>query len=423
MSRSPSAVAAGIAVALCLAIGCACSDMASSSQPASGQSAPKPPTVSAAHVSISPRDGRGKVMPGKPITVAVRGGSLTSVTLNGGGMHVHGHLVRSSAVWQFHQTLRTATRYTVHATAIDAAGLKVSRTSTFRTLTPTQTVNTTIFEGYQQTYGVGMPIILTFDHPVVNKSAVEQALEVRTSKRVVGAWYWDGDTTAYFRPRTYWPAQTTVHFTGHLDGVQVSPGVYGAHTLTQTFTIGRSLIAVADTSTHQVQIYLDKHLYGNWPMSSGRPGDDTPNGTYLSIEKHNPEEMKGPGYDIQVPWSVRFTWSGDYLHDAFWSVGQQGFENVSHGCINLSPENAKTYYGLSVPGDPVTVTGSPRGGVWGNGWTVWFLTWKQLVQGSALHKAVRTAPWGSTFVKPGTIRGGQARPPLQAPMPGNADAV
>jgi lipoprotein-anchoring transpeptidase ErfK/SrfK len=280
-----------------------------------------------------------------------------------------------------------------------------------------------IFEGYQQTYGVGMPIILTFDHPVVNKAAVEQALQVRTSKPVVGAWYWDGDTTLYFRPRTYWPADTTVHFVGHLDGVQVAPGVYGAHTLTQSFQIGRSLIAVADTSTHQVQIYLNKRLYGNWPMSSGRPGDDTPNGTYLSIEKHNPEEMIGPGYDIEVPWSVRFTWSGDYLHDAFWSVGQQGFENVSHGCINLSPEHAKAYYQLSVPGDPVTVTGSPRGGVWGNGWTVWFLSWRDLVKGSAVHQAVRTGPSGSTFVNWRSVRRDGARPPLLAPAADNALAA
>ena len=422
MSRSSCAVTAGIAVALCLAIASGCSDMAGSSQPASSQAAPKPPTVSAAHVSISPRNGRGRVVPGRPVTVAVRGGSLTSVTLDGGGMHVHGHLVRSTAVWQFRQTLQTATRYTVHATAIDADGRSVSETSRFRTLVPAQVENTTIFEGYQQTYGVGMPIILTFDHPVVDKAAVEQALEVRTSKPVVGAWYWDGDSTAYFRPRTYWPAQTTVHFIGHLDGVQVSPGVYGAHTLTQTFRIGRSLIAVADTSTHQVQIYLDKRLYGNWPMSSGRPGDDTPNGTYLSIEKHNPEEMKGPGYDIQVPWSVRFTWSGDYLHDAFWSVGQQGFENVSHGCINLSPEHAKAYYKLSVPGDPVTVTGSPRGGVWGNGWTVWFLTWRQLLGQRAAPGGARRAV-GQHVRASGRIRGGRAKPPLQAPLPGNAEAA
>ena len=169
---------------------------------------------------------------------------------------------------------------------------------------------------------------------------------------MTGAWYWDGPSTLYFRPRNYWPQHTRVRFVGHLNGVEGAPGVYGAHTLRQSFVIGRSLIAVADTDTHRVHVYLNRRLLGNWPMSSGKPGDDTPNGTYLTIEKQNPAEMKGPGYDIMVPYSVRFTWSGAYLHDAFWSVGSQGFANVSHGCVNLSPEHAITYYNLSVPGRP-----------------------------------------------------------------------
>jgi lipoprotein-anchoring transpeptidase ErfK/SrfK len=400
----------------------ACQDAAGGGQSASNPPESGPAPVSVARLSISPADGSGKVAPGRTITVGVRGGSLTSVTVDGGDAHLSGHLVRGSAVWQSRRTLHTATRYTVRATAVDAAGRTVSAASTFRTLRPSRTVNTTIFEGYRQTYGVGMPIILTFDRPVVNKRAVEQALELRTSKPVVGAWYWDGDSTLDFRPRTYWPAQTTVHFIARLDGVQVAPGVYGVHTLTQTFRIGRSLIAVASTVTHHVQVYLDRHLLGDWPISSGRPGDDTPNGTYLTIEKANPTEMKGPGYDIQVPWSVRFTWSGDYLHDAFWSVGQQGFANVSHGCVNLSPAHAETYYNLAVPGDPVTISGSPRGGVWGNGWTVWFLTWRQLLGGSALHQAVRARATGSVFLNPAAVRGGSAKPPLQAPPAGNSAA-
>ena len=130
--------------------------------------------------------------------------------------------------------------------------------------------------------------------------------------------------------------------------------------------------------------------------------------------------MKGPGYDIQVPWSVRFTWSGDYLHDAYWSVGEQGFANVSHGCVNLSPAHAKTYYQLAVPGDPVTISGSPRGGTWDNGWTVWFLSWPKLLRGSALHEAVRAGPNGSTFVDPASLRPSRAKPPLGAPRPRNA---
>jgi lipoprotein-anchoring transpeptidase ErfK/SrfK len=189
-----------------------------------------------------------------------------------------------------------------------------------------------------------------------------------------------------------------VSFTGHLNGIEVSPGVYGHHTLTQSFTIGSSLIVVASTSRHSMNVYRDGKLFAHWPISSGRPGDDTPNGNYLTIEKANPVEMKGPGYDIQVPYSVRFTWSGDYLHDAYWSVGEQGFSNVSHGCVNMSPADAAIYYNMAVPGDPVKITGSPRAGTWDNGWTMWFLSWKRWLRGSALHQAVRTGPHGSTFV-------------------------
>jgi lipoprotein-anchoring transpeptidase ErfK/SrfK len=404
--------------AVCLAVAATACQGAATDNPSQPTISAPAPTVAAAQISISPATGSRGVKPGAGITVQVTDGSLTSVTAKGGKDHLTGH--QTASLWRRRQTMNTGTRYVVRATAVDAAGRSVTVTSSFRTLRPRNTVRAVIFQAAGQTYGVGMPIFINFDQPVVNKRAVEHALELRSSKPLVGAWYWDGDSTVEFRPRSYWPANTTVHFVGHLDGVEVAPGVYGAHTLKQTFRIGRSLIAVGSTVTHHIQIYLNKRLLGNWPMSSGKPGDDTPNGTYLTIEKGNPVEMKGPGYDIMVPFSVRFTWSGDYLHDAFWSVGQQGFSNVSHGCVNLSPANAETYYNLSVPGDPVTISGSPRGGAWGNGWTVWFLSWRELLRGSATHKAVRVGPNGSTFVSPSILRAGYLRPPLEAPEKGNS---
>jgi hypothetical protein len=120
---------------------------------------------------------------------------------------------------------------------------------------------------------------------------------------------------------------------------------------------------------------------------------------------------------------VRFTLSGDFMHDAFWSVAQQGFENVSHGCVNLSPANAETYYKMSIQGDPVTITGSPKAGTWGNGWTVWFLSWSQLLAGNSLHQAVKAGPHGSSFVPRGSVRPSRAKPPLRVSHPGNASAV
>jgi hypothetical protein len=65
----------------------------------------------------------------------------------------------------------------------------VTRTTSFRTLAPAHTFRTHIDEGYHQTFGVGMPVILTFTQPIRNRAAVERALQLRTSRPVTGAWY------------------------------------------------------------------------------------------------------------------------------------------------------------------------------------------------------------------------------------------
>jgi lipoprotein-anchoring transpeptidase ErfK/SrfK len=374
-------------------------------------------------VTITPGTGATHARPDRGITVTADDGTIGDVTVKGGDSKVKGSLNDAKTQWHSQWALSPDTRYTVTAVATDSDGHKTTQTSTFRTLVPAQTFSTQIFEGYHQTYGVGMPIMLTFSEPIKNKVAVEKAMHITTSKPVVGAWYWDGDQKLNFRPRGYWPPHTKVSFVGHLDGIHAGPGLWGTHTLTQDFNIGRSLIVVASTAAHHLKLFRDGKLIHTWPISTGKPGDDTPNGTYVTIEKGNPVEMKGPGYDLMVPFSVRFTWSGDYMHDAYWSVGEQGFTNVSHGCVNLSPANAETYYNWAVPGDPVTVTGSPRGGAWGNGWTVWFLTWNQLVKGSALHRAIRVGKHGDRPVDPSTLKKKTLRSPVLTSQPGNADAA
>lgn len=394
---------------------------ATGGSPGSGSNSPAAPAV---RLTITPATGSSGADPAKGITVTANGGKIKAVNVTGPGLTgvyaVTGTLNATGTVWHSNWALPVAQTLTVTATAVDPSGHSSTQASTFKTLNPVQTFTTQIFEGYQQTYGVGMPIILTFDHPITNRAAVERSLSITTSNPVVGAWYWDNSQTLAFRTRDYWPANTTVSFVGHLNGVQGAPGVYGTHTLTQQFTIGRSLIVVASTAKHHMELYRDGKLFRTWPISTGRPGDDTPNGAYLTIEKGNPVLMKGPGYAIEVPWSVRFTWSGDYLHDAYWSVGQQGFANVSHGCVNMAPANAEFYYKMAVPGDPVTITGSPKGGTWDNGWTEWFLTWSQIVKGSALHMAVQAGPTGSTFVDPTTLTTSTATAPLGTSRPGNS---
>ena len=306
-------------------------------------------------------------------------------------------------VWQNRWALQPSRSYTVHATAVNSSGTAITSTSSFRTLTPAASDTAMIFEGYKQSYGVGIPIRITFSSPVTNKAAVEKSLQVKSSKPVTGAWYWDGNQTLYFRTMNYWPANTTVSFNGHLDGVEASPGVFFTADLTQTFDIGPSLVVVASTKTHYLNVFYKGKLWGHWPISTGRPGLDTVDGTYITLEKGNPVRMVGNGYNELVNDAVRFTYSGDYLHSAPWSVGEQGITNVSHGCVNLSPEHAAMYYNLATPGEPVTITGSPHAGKWGDGFTVWFLTWKQLLKGSATGDAVQVTPSGSTFVSPSSV--------------------
>ncbi|HEY7264444.1 MAG TPA: Ig-like domain-containing protein [Trebonia sp.] len=429
--RTVSAAAAVAALALAVS---ACTGNTSttvrsaagtSTAPARAAAATPPAKPAGPTVRITPGDGEHGADPAKGITVTAAGGTLKNVTVSTGGDPVTGSYSPGRTAWHSKWALGVSQSYTVTATAAARNGTTATKTAAFRTLTPQQTFTTKILEGYRQSYGVGMPIILYFSQRITDKAAVERALQVTTSKPVIGAWYWDepcnmAPSCAYFRPRDYWPSGTTVSFTGHLDGVEGAPGVYGHHTLTQSFSIGQSVIAVANTKIHRTKIYVDGKQRYNWPISSGKPGDDTPNGSYLTIEKANPVEMKGPGYDLLVAWSVRFTFSGDYYHAAPWSVGQQGFENVSHGCVNLSPANAETYYGLAVPGDPITVKGSPRDGAWGNGWTMWFLSWPQYVKGSALHQAVVAGPDGSTFVNPATLPPDTAKAPLQTSPAGNS---
>ena len=86
----------------------------------------------------------------------------------------------------------------------------------------------------------------------------------------------------------------------------------------------------------------------------------------------------------------------------------------------MHPAAAEVYYKMAVPGDPVTVTGSPRAGTWDNGWTEWFLNWSAILRGSALHRAVVAGPHGSKFVDASTLSPSTASAPLGTSTPRNS---
>lgn len=268
--------------------------------------------------------------------------------------------------------------------AVTRQGRRTAVSGSFRTLAPhrTFTASSTLTAG--GTYGVGMPIMVRLSRPVAagSRAEVERSLQIFTSRPVTGAWYWLSGTEVWFRPRHYWPARTSVRLDAHLTGMRAAPGVYGAANLRLHFRIGDSLVAVASAASHHMKVWWKGRLRGDWPISTGEPGLDTPDGRYLSFAMGNPVDMNSatfgvmpgdPGYyNVMVYDSVQFTGSGDYIHSAPWSVGEQGYVNVSHGCVNVAPGQAAWYYGHSLIGDPITVVGSPVRGTWGDGWTIWF---------------------------------------------------
>lgn len=99
--------------------------------------------------------------------------------------------------------------------------------------------------------------------------------------------------------------------------------------------------------------------------SMGKPKRPTPIGSFTALSKERTVKFDSrtigiplndpEGYLINGEYGVRVTWSGVYVHSAPWSVGSQGYSNVSHGCINLSPDDAAWYFNTVQLGDPIVV--------------------------------------------------------------------
>jgi lipoprotein-anchoring transpeptidase ErfK/SrfK len=207
--------------------------------------------------------------------------------------------------------------------------------------------------------GVAKPIIINFQRPIANRSLAEQAIRISSSPPVPGAFYWTTDTQVRWRPYNFWPARTVVNI--------------DASGTKSSFRGGDAIVATVNDATKQMTITRNGEVEKVFPISRGMDNGihETKNGTYYVLEKF-PELMMDSstygvpvdseyGYRIKVPWAVRIDNSGGFVHGAAWSVADQGVRNVSHGCINLSPANAKWFYDNLGSGDPVVVKNSGGG--------------------------------------------------------------
>jgi lipoprotein-anchoring transpeptidase ErfK/SrfK len=202
--------------------------------------------------------------------------------------------------------------------------------------------------------GVAKPIAINFARPIADRQMAQSAVHVSSVPAVPGKFYWLSDTQLRWRPIDFWPANTTVN---------VDAG--GAKS---SFRTGESLVATVDNTTHQMEIVRNGKLEKTFPVSMGKTGHDTPNGTYYVLEKfpsivmdsatYGVDNTSAQGYKLTVQNAVRIDNSGNFVHSAPWSVADQGKRNVSHGCINLSAANAQWFFDNFGSGDPIVVKNS-----------------------------------------------------------------
>jgi lipoprotein-anchoring transpeptidase ErfK/SrfK len=344
-------------------------------------------------VTIFPRAGTVDAAPTLPVLVTAGAGRLTSVSLQGPlGVAVKGVFSTSAKRWQSRASLAPATTYRVTATAAGTLGVKVTATSTFRTLTPLGRVAATVFPNNGMSVGIAQPIVVRFDHDIdsdSSRAAVLSHLTVSESRPVPGGWHWFSPHELHFRPQALWPSGEQVTLDTNLDGWDAGNALWGTGHQLLHFTIGPSHVSVANLATDQMTVSEDGRVIAIYPFSGGRPTDPTMNGMHIVMDTESVVRMTSSsngvpvdspdGYDELVYSDVHISDSGEYVHAAPWSVDSQGRTNVSHGCINLSPENALAFFGFSRIGDLVEVVGGPRPAAagdhgvmdWGTPWTDW----------------------------------------------------
>lgn len=215
-----------------------------------------------------------------------------------------------------------------------------------------------------------------------------------------GAWHWFSPQRVEYRPATWWQPGTTLTVRIALGGLPLGGGWYGDMDRTATATIARTRVEMRVTNwPKRMQVYENGTLARTFPVSLGKPDAPSSSGHMVVMAKaaHTVFDTRGiPGenYVAPVDDAQRLTWGGEFIHSAPWSVGDQGHRNVSHGCVNVAPDDARWLFERTHVGDPVTVTGTGTKLAAGNGWTGWDMNWSTFIAGSALPvpKDVADAP-------------------------------
>ena len=331
------------------------------------------------------------------LTLEADGGTLRKVTVTSAAGPVPGKMSGDNMTWVAGALLEPGTAYTVTTVARRSDGADKTLRSTFQTvdLSLDQQTYPSVAPLDGETVGVGMPVIVSFDVAVKDKATIEKHLKVTSTPKQPGAWHWISDHEVHWRPKSYWRAGTDVSVDVDINSVPAGAGIFGQEDRHVEFHVGSANIYKVNAQTHQMQVFSDGQLLRTIPITTGKPGFTTRSGVKVIIEKFREKRMNSETvgiaqndpeyYDIDdVEYAMRVTYSGEFIHAAPWSVGSQGYANVSHGCTGMSTANAGWLYNITKRGDVVEYTGTDRAMESTNGYGDWNIPFPTYAEGSAL---------------------------------------
>src|SRR6478735_10202807 len=357
-------------------------------------STPTVPPKPAAKISASPKFGTEGIEVLATPKISVTDGVITALAMtNAEGKKIKGKLATDKKSWVVGEELGYGKTYTVTGAARGENGKAVKISGTWTTLTPDAEITTNVSPGDGAVVGVAAPIIIRFGLGADDKALIEKNVTISTTPKVEGAFAWivhDGDDypSLDWRPKSYWPENTKVHVEAKMYGIKFSGNYYGGYDVTSDFKIGRNQLVYADANAHNIVVKQDGKTVATYEASYGSgdligdPNRVTRSGIHIVMDKKEHTKMSNPKYhyvNIDEYWAVRISNNGEFIHENPNTVDAQGYTNVSHGCVNLSPESAEAYFKSAIYGDPVEVTGtsvqlSPADGDiydWAIPWTEW----------------------------------------------------
>ena len=346
-------------------------------------------------LTASVKDGAVGVTVDSPVTVGAEDGVLGAVTMvnDDEGTPVAGELSPDGLSWHTTEPLGYNTRYTLNAQSLGLGGA-TNQQMTFQTHSPENLTMPYVLPNDGEAVGIGQPVAIRFDENIPNRLAAQRAITVTTNPPVEGAFYWLSNREVRWRPAQYWKPGTTVDVAVNTYGVDLGDGLFGQENVTTHFTIGDEVIATADDSTKTLTVRRNGEVIKTMPISMGKNSTPTNNGTFIVGDRFGHLIMDSStygvpsnspnGYRTEVDYATQISYSGIYVHAAPWSVGSQGYSNVSHGCLNVSTSNAQWFFNNTKRGDIVEIVntvGSILPGTDGLG--DWNIPWDQWRAGNA----------------------------------------